>query len=121
MLLAATRAAAKACCSSRTHEIVANRATECAWFSTFFEKAFVSRMNRRVCMRMPSLAGDGKSHRAAALTNAEPAPRPCRAVRNSARIGGLDRDLVRTLVRALRETVPDALPRCTPGTVSVSE
>jgi hypothetical protein len=26
-------------------------ATECVWFSTFFEKAFVGRVNRRVCIR----------------------------------------------------------------------
>src|SRR6266478_5958620 len=29
-------------------------------------------MKRRVCMRVPSLAGDGNPHRAAALANAEP-------------------------------------------------
>src|SRR2546429_5395873 len=35
------------------NEIVVHREqhTECAWFSTFFEKALVSRVNRRVCIR----------------------------------------------------------------------
>ena len=48
--------------------------------------------------------------RLAWVQSAEPAPRTRRAVRNSARIGVLDRDLVRTFVQALRETVPEAVP-----------